>query len=134
MGRQEINLFTDQAHENGVRLSQGGRRLIRRLGEIRESRGYKKSQVADAIGINRSGVTRFENQEADPRLETILRYAHAVGASVQFVVEPVEEYEARTATARRQFRAMWVGTEQDERNSAVDPDTSWSEPSRLSFA
>lgn len=86
--RGEPDFSSDDSFELAVRLSQRARRLIRDLVRVREQRGYDRSQVADAIGIHKSGVLRFERQEKSPRIDTLLRYAHAVGADVIFYVEP----------------------------------------------
>lgn len=85
----KIDLSSNESLELGIRLTRAGRRLIRDLVRARDQRGYSGKQLADAIGIHKSGVTRFEQQETSPRLDTVLRYAHAVGADVTFSVEPV---------------------------------------------
>lgn len=91
------DLHTEASRQNARRLARAGRRLIQDLAAIRTERGYTAKDVAEAIGIHRSGVSRFENREADPRLETVLRYAHAVGAMVSIRVERAEDFERRTA-------------------------------------
>ena len=121
-----IDLATPEAHENAVSLSQGGRRLIRDLAAIRESRGLSKSAVADVIGINRSGITRFENQQSDPRLETILRYAHAVGATLNFVVGELSEPTMHPMlNVALKHAGIWGPTVEQETDSSTSANTAW---------
>ncbi|WP_326548044.1 helix-turn-helix transcriptional regulator [Mycolicibacterium sp. ND9-15] len=44
------------------------------------------THVADLIGVHRSVISKFENQTGDPKLSTLLRYAHAVGADLELKV------------------------------------------------
>ncbi|MEH3142494.1 MAG: helix-turn-helix transcriptional regulator [Mycobacterium kyogaense] len=61
--------------------------LVDQLVRCRVRAGLTQAQVADVIGVCRSTVVKFENQQADPRLHTLLRYAHAVGADLVMVAE-----------------------------------------------
>lgn len=89
---QALDLTSDSHVENAVRLTQMRRRLFNELIGIREMRHISQAQVARAIGINRSGISRFESdiEGSNPTMDVVLRYAHAVGASIQLRVEPVE--------------------------------------------
>ncbi|MGW8813835.1 helix-turn-helix transcriptional regulator [Gordonia terrae] len=80
-----------------MRLTQARRRLFNDLIGIRERRGFSQAQVAKAIGIHRSGVSKFESdfEGSNPTLEVVLRYAHAVGASITMRAEPVETHDRR---------------------------------------
>lgn len=109
MGTNTYDLTSDEANQNAKRLYATGRKLIRDLVEIRNDRDLSQSAIADAIGINRSGVCRFENEESDPRLETILRYAHAIGAAVSISVSkagPRESLTGETPIARTWHMAV----------------------------
>jgi hypothetical protein len=55
--------------------------------------------VAKKLDRHRSAVTRFENQEGDPRLSTVLRYAAAVGAMLEITVKPFDTWERETSAA-----------------------------------
>lgn len=88
-----IDLSSNEAVELASRLTRGARRLVRDLVRVRDQRGLSRSQLADAIGIHKSGVSRFERQASSPRLETVLRYAQAVGADIMFSVDPVDGWD-----------------------------------------
>ncbi|MEU4598459.1 helix-turn-helix transcriptional regulator [Nocardia sp. NPDC023988] len=76
-----------------MNLTQARRRLLLDLIGIRKRRGYSQAQVAEAIGINRSGICRFEADIAtsNPTMDVVLRYAHAVGAAVDIEVRMLED-------------------------------------------
>jgi transcriptional regulator with XRE-family HTH domain len=75
-----------EASRRATKMTRDLRRVIRDLKAVREARGFSASQVADAIGVHRSVISKFENQADDPKLSTLLRYAHAVGADLELNV------------------------------------------------
>ncbi|MGV9799592.1 helix-turn-helix domain-containing protein [Mycobacterium sp. NPDC003449] len=77
---------TSEASRRATTMTRDLRRVIRDLKVAREARGLSASHVADIIGVHRSVVSKFENQTGDPKLSTLLRYAHAVGADLELNV------------------------------------------------
>lgn len=75
-----------EASRRATKLTRDLRRVIRDLKAVREARGLSASHVADAIGVHRSVISKFENQSGEPKLSTLLRYAHAVGAELEINV------------------------------------------------
>ena len=69
-----------------AKMTRDLRCVIRDLKAAREARGLSASHIAKVIGVHRSVISKFENQTDDPRLSTLLRYAHAVGADVELNV------------------------------------------------
>lgn len=63
-------------------LDGGVRKTVNALKAIRTSRNMTIAQVAGFMGVDKSVVSKFESGPADPRLSTLLRYAHAVGATM----------------------------------------------------
>jgi DNA-binding XRE family transcriptional regulator len=61
--------------------------LLRSLIRIRKDSGLKQIHVARLLGISQASVAAFERYDNDPKLSTIRRYAHAVGALVAHQVE-----------------------------------------------
>jgi len=71
-----------------VRVTQVAQ-LLRELKRLREARGLTQAQVDERSGIGRANVSRLENAHLEnPSLETILRYAQAVGAELLIAVKP----------------------------------------------
>ncbi len=59
--------------------------LIETLVRARVERRLTQEHVAAVMATTQSSVSNFERVGGDPKLSTILRYARAVGARVQFV-------------------------------------------------
>lgn len=115
----DINLATPEYDANARRLSRTRRKMVAQLVAIREARGLSQSQVAKAIGIHRSGVCKFEadGATANPTLEVLLRYAHAVGASIDVDVHRAEEPAAMNylvITAAREIMAKQVSAIEEQ--------------------
>lgn len=123
-----IDLGSDESIDLAVRLTRGARRLVRDLVRVREQHQYTLSAVADAIGIHRSGVSRFERQESSPQLDTLLRYAHAVGAELTFTVTPRDgwaEIEPRSIRHVGSWTAAQDSDGDGDSDRSVSPDTQW---------
>ncbi len=122
--------------QNSDRQKQHVVQAMRYLIGIRTKRGISQAQVARAIGIDRSGVSRFEAdvETSNPTMDVVLRYAHAIGAMIHMRAEPVEEFELRQVsrageTPIRRFlvsnripeRSFITPTEHAERGEWVVP-------------
>lgn len=86
-------------------LASQDRELRFELIRIREKSGLTQRDVAERIGVTPQAISKFERIDADPRLSTIRRYAHAIEALVSHKVEPDEGqladgYEWRIVTYR----------------------------------
>ncbi|MBY0290917.1 MAG: helix-turn-helix domain-containing protein [Mycobacteriaceae bacterium] len=64
------------------------RQAIKVLKDVRTDRGLTIAQVAEAIGVDKSVISRFENETVDPHISTLLRYANAVGADISISIQP----------------------------------------------
>lgn len=103
---QPLDLTGDDYIRNAMELTQARRRLFNDLVGIRVQRGISQAKVADAIGINRSGISRFEAdiETSNPTVDVVLRYAHAVGAALTLRAEPMEaRVLPRLPDAREEF-------------------------------
>lgn len=76
-----------QEETRAVALRGEERNFLRRLVELREEAGLNQTQVAGRMGIDRSFVSRFEKFDSAPRMDTIVRYAHAIGARLHLDAE-----------------------------------------------
>jgi transcriptional regulator with XRE-family HTH domain len=61
--------------------------LMSALVTIRKESGLSQAEVADRLGITQQAVSKIESYDADPRLSTVRRYAHAVEALVVHLVD-----------------------------------------------
>jgi DNA-binding XRE family transcriptional regulator len=61
--------------------------MLAKLKKHREARGLSLSDVAELSGMDRSAVSRLENgQYLNPTMDTLYRYARAIGAEIGFSV------------------------------------------------
>ena len=56
--------------------------LIQALYEMRERAGLTKTQLADKLGIQTSGINRLEKHPLSASMKTLERYATACGARI----------------------------------------------------
>lgn len=67
-------------------LASNDRALLRELIAIRKERGVSQREVGEMMGISQPSVAAFEAHDSNPKLSTIRRYAHAVGALIRHTV------------------------------------------------
>lgn len=71
-------------------LASQDRELRFELIRLREKAGLTQKDVAQRLGVSPQAVSKFERIDADPRLSTIRRYAHAIEAVITHKVEADE--------------------------------------------
>lgn len=59
-----------------------------RIKALRKTAGLSQNQVADALGIDRSAYTYFENGDTDIKLERLLRIAKIFNVGVDQLLSP----------------------------------------------
>ncbi len=65
------------------------RGLAATLKAERERRGLSLAEVASRSGIDKGALSRFENAaNLNPQLDTLLRYAEAIGAELRIDLKP----------------------------------------------
>jgi len=65
------------------------KQLLSQLKALRQSRGLTQADVDERSGIGRANVSRLENLHlTNPSLETLMRYAQAVGAELYVALHP----------------------------------------------
>ena len=64
--------------------------LHKKLRALREERGMEQKDVARALGVNPSAVTRWESGEKRPELNNLVRLADLFGVSVDYILGRTE--------------------------------------------
>lgn len=82
-----MELTASQLEELADSLVESHDQLLENLVSLRKSHGLTQSDVAVRMGVSQPTVASFERYDANPTLSTIRRYALAVGASIDHVVE-----------------------------------------------
>jgi transcriptional regulator with XRE-family HTH domain len=67
------------------------RDVVDQLAELRRERGMSQTEVAARMHTSQSAVARLEAGRDDIRVSTLRRYAGALGHTVHFGVEPVDQ-------------------------------------------
>lgn len=70
------------------------RTIVAELVGRRKALGLSQSQVASRMGVKQPTVSGFENEDADPRLSTMHRYARAVDACLSMRIHARDEHGA----------------------------------------
>ena len=63
------------------------------LKELRKNAGFKQRDIACALSVNRTTVTKWENGDAFPRIGKALELAELLGCSVGDLYAPKAEKE-----------------------------------------
>jgi DNA-binding XRE family transcriptional regulator len=62
-----------------------------KLRQIREARGLSLTDVSERSGMTRAAISKLENRwNLNPTLDTLYRYAAAIGAQIKLTVEETE--------------------------------------------
>ena len=63
-------------------------RLLHHLKQEREAAGLSLADVAERTGMDRSAISRLENgHQPNPTIDTLARYAAALGKSIRWAVD-----------------------------------------------
>jgi ribosome-binding protein aMBF1 (putative translation factor) len=66
--------------------------LLSRLKKEREAAGLSLADVAERTGMDRAAISRLENgHQANPTVDTLLRYTAALGKSLVWSIVPADE-------------------------------------------
>ncbi|WAB10618.1 hypothetical protein SEA_ECLIPTUS_53 [Gordonia phage Ecliptus] len=112
----KINLDDATYDRNAREMHRARRQMLRKLVSIRKRREHSQADVARALGVARSTVCRFEDEleNSNPTLDTVLRYAHAVGASIRMDAMTIEDrdrtrlgYSARFGSVDKDAPSSW---------------------------
>jgi transcriptional regulator with XRE-family HTH domain len=66
-------------------------KLLKELVQLRKDKDLSQTVVAKGMGIGQPSVSELERGMTSPRVETLQRYARAIGAELVFTVKEVED-------------------------------------------
>lgn len=89
-----------QLKEHAKELIQTQRSFIESLIALRESSGLTQKQLATRMGVSQSAVSLFENDDSNPTLSSIRRYALGVNAELVMQVKARPIYTAETVVRK----------------------------------
>ncbi|MGO1542829.1 MAG: helix-turn-helix domain-containing protein [Gulosibacter sp.] len=85
----------DPKQRLAIELVREDHEMLKELVALREQLKASQQEIGELMGISQSAVARIERGERDPRLSTLRRYAHAVGALIEHRVIPIAELKLR---------------------------------------
>ncbi len=97
-------------------------RLIEELVAWRRAYGLEQKDVAAAMGIDASGVSRIESGDRDLHMSTLRRYSFAVGCVIHHEVVPYASFTHRECYADLKRSAQVLFTTGDTETSWWDQD------------
>ena len=93
--------------------------INKRMKELREANGLNKAEFAKIIGVTKSSITRYENDEMKPNLDVIQNICNSFGVTMEWLANGKEsdkpdEYAAVFARCRKE------GISPKKLNSIID--------------
>jgi transcriptional regulator with XRE-family HTH domain len=79
--------LSSPSQRRAILLAENDAYMLRDLIELRDRLGLKQKDVAELLGVSQASVSAFESHDNDPKLSTIRRYAHAIGAIISHSVD-----------------------------------------------
>jgi len=64
--------------------------IIMAINKARRSTGLTQTQLADKTGIDQSDISRIENGEANPSLQTLKRLASGMNMRLKIEFQPID--------------------------------------------
>lgn len=65
--------------------------ISKRIKDLREKRGLTRSQLAKRVGVTFAGVYNWEEEDRQPRMDTLTRLAEVLGVTTHFLMTGSEE-------------------------------------------
>lgn len=89
----------DKIRDRSKLLARTRINMLSELVRLRQRRGMKQKDIAEILEISQQAVSKLEGYDSNPTLETLERYANAVGAVLEISVQADPEPEMRTPNA-----------------------------------
>ena len=72
-----------------------------RIQNLRKTKGLSQEQLADAIGVSRQAVSKWESEQATPDLEKIILMSEYIEVTTDYLlkgIEPIEDTKSEHKT------------------------------------
>lgn len=90
----EVNLDLEALGARADSLIEDHENMMRELVSLRSAHGLTQECVAERMGVSQPMVSQIERYDANPTLDTVRRYAMAVGARLETRVLDDESSQA----------------------------------------
>lgn len=103
---EELGLANETESQRLAReLADDHLELIAALRAVREHLELSQAELGARMGVSQATVSAFESGESEPRLSTVRRYAHALGANVRTSVT----HQGTEFTSAPTWAVRWDG-------------------------
>lgn len=65
--------------------------IVKELVEIRKAQGLRQIDMAEAVGVTQPVISEFESGKTEPRIKTVIKYAHVLGYGIVLIPQTFEE-------------------------------------------
>ena len=65
--------------------------MIKNLKKLRKQKGISQQALADAVGVSQQAVNKYENQNSEPGIDTLIAMANYFDTSVDHLIGKSEE-------------------------------------------
>lgn len=89
-----------------------------RILTLRKSKGMSQEQLAEAVGVSRQAVSKWESEQASPDPEKIVILSEIFGVTTDYLLkgtEPEKEAEKKTEEKKTEDTHMTVGDVLDQK-------------------
>lgn len=60
--------------------------MVQRLKQLRGLRGVSQQSLAEVVGVSQQSINKYENQKAEPDIQTLGRLADYFGVTIDYLV------------------------------------------------
>ncbi len=90
--------------------------IAERILTLRKSKGMSQEQLAEAVGVSRQAVSKWESEQASPDPEKIITLSEVFGVTTDYLLKGVEpEKEEAKTEEKTEDKHMTVGDVLDQK-------------------
>lgn len=93
--------FKDKDFEKEYHRTAALYRLAGRVLLLRKQRGLTQKELAEKVGTTQAVVSRLESASVKPSIETVLKFAEALDAVLDFRLTPIEDARRKSENLRK---------------------------------
>lgn len=97
--------------------------LSQRLFRLRNEKGLSQEAAAEAAGVSRVALTRYENGQRMPKMNIVDSFAKVYGVTVDYLMgreEPQTNQEDEEDDLLKEYRVLAAQLTEEQRKQAAD--------------
>ena len=91
--------------------------IAERILTLRKSKGMSQEQLAEAMGVSRQAVSKWESEQASPDLDKVITMSEIFGVTTDYLLKGIEPEKEAEKTEEKKFddTHMTVGDVLDQK-------------------